>query len=199
MLSKNKIIVLNLFRNNPFLESTILQIKHQLKKKSYQRIYEAVNELNQEHILISQKVGTSNLIRLDFSPQTINLLSYLEQEEALKKNIPNINEISEKFKDDILIVTGSYAKGTQKTTSDIDLALITKDKALEKQKQLENLTLSFHPPIHPITFTQKDFVDMLLSKEQNFGKEIFKNNLLFRNAERYFELIKEAIERGFKG
>lgn len=199
MLSKNKLEIINLFRNNLFLEITILQTQRLLKKKSYQRIYEATKELEKEQILSSNKVGNSNQISLNLSPQTINLLSYLEQQDALNKNIPNIREISDNFKDDIFIITGSYAKGTQKPASDIDLALITKDKAAEKQKLLENLTLTNHPPIHPITFTQKDFIEMLLAKEQNFGKEIFKNNLIIRNAERYFELIKEAIERGFKG
>ena len=199
MLSKNKLEIVNLFRANFFLEITILQTQRLLKKKSYQRIYEATKELEKEQILSSNKVGNSNQIHLKLGPQTINLISYLEQEEALKKNLPNLQEISDNFKDDILIVTGSYAQGKQKSTSDIDLALITKENTLKKQKQLENLTLSFHPPIHPITFTQKDFVDMLLSKEQNFGKEIFKNHLIIKNAERYFELIKEVIERGFKG
>ena len=41
--------------------------------------------------------------------------------------------------------------------------------------------------------------EVLLDKEENYGKEIFKNKLLFRNSERYYELIKEAIENGFRG
>jgi len=198
MLSKNQLEILTCFRNNLFLNITILQLKETLKKKSYQRIYEATKALEKENILNIQKVGNASQVSLKLSPQTINLLSYLEHQTYLKKNLP-LEEISGHFKEDILIVTGSYAKGTQKSSSDIDIALITKDKAAEKQKLFENLTLTTHPVIHPLTFTYKDFIEMLLAKEQNFGKEIFKNHLIIRNAERYFELIKEAIESGFKG
>ena len=55
------------------------------------------------------------------------------------------------------------------------------------------------PKFHPLVITQKNFIDMLLDKKQNFGKEIFNNRLLFRNASRYYELIKEAMENGFRG
>ena len=40
---------------------------------------------------------------------------------------------------------------------------------------------------------------MLLSNSENYGKEIFKNRLLFRNSYRYYEIIKEAINNGFRG
>ena len=40
---------------------------------------------------------------------------------------------------------------------------------------------------------------MLLDTKENYGKEIFKNRLLFRNSRRYYELIKEAIKNGFRG
>ena len=67
----------------------------------------------------------------------------------------------------------------------------------EKQKQLENLTALFKPEFHILVFSHKDFLEMLLSKEPNFGKELFKKNLIFQNASKYFYLVTEAIEHGF--
>jgi len=99
----------------------------------------------------------------------------------------------------VLLVTGSYAKSTETKKSDLDLVLITKDKAFEKQKLLENLTSLLLPKVHVVVITQKDFIDMLLDKKLNFGKEIFNNRLLFRNTARYYGLLKEAIENGFRG
>ena len=40
---------------------------------------------------------------------------------------------------------------------------------------------------------------MLLDKKPNLGKEVFNNRLIFKNATKYYDLIKEAIEHGFRG
>lgn len=200
-LTKNQLEILDLFRKNPFLKASILKIMKTLNKKSYQRVHETIKFLADKKILKIEKYGNSSMASILLGSQSIPLLSYLEEQEALSKKIPNIEKILEfkEFLDDIVLVTGSYAKGTQTKQSDIDLAIITKENAFKKQKLAENLTLTFHPKIHAIAFTYKDFKEMLLSKEENFGKEVFKNCLIFRNARRYYELLIEAIENGFKG
>ena len=138
---------------------------------------------------------------INLNQKTISILSFLDEQEAISKDIPNINnelEIKE-FIDDILLIAGSYANNKKTKESDIDLVLITKENVPKKQKLLENLTALFSPSIHPIVISYNDFVIMLLDKKANFGREIFNNRILFRNAERYYELIKEAIENGFRG
>jgi len=67
------------------------------------------------------------------------------------------------------------------------------------QKLIENLTSLYLPKIHAFVITQKDFKEMLLDSKANFGKEMFKSRLLFKNTFRYYELLKEAIENGFRG
>ncbi|MEK6860166.1 MAG: nucleotidyltransferase domain-containing protein [Nanoarchaeota archaeon] len=200
MLTKNQIEILNLFRKNIFLKSTILEIKKKLNKKSYQRVHEAIKEFENKNIINSKKIGNSNQISLELSRNSIIELSYLDEQESFSKKIPNIEEILEfkEFLDDIVIVTGSYSRGNQTSKSDIDVVIITKEDAFKKQKLIENLTMLFIPKIHPIVISYKDFVDMLLDIKENYGKEIFKNRLLFRNSKRYYELIKEAINNGFR-
>lgn len=199
-LKKNQIGVLNLFRNSIFLSKTIRKISIILKK-SYPKIHETIKELEKQNILKLKKIGNSNICELSLSQESISFLSFLDQQESLSKKIPNINNILEfkEFLDDIILITGSYSKNKQTEKSDIDVIFITKTDAFKKQKLLENLTLTFKPIIHPIIITYKDFIDMLLSKEENLGKEAFKNHLIFRNSERYYLLIKEAIENGFRG
>jgi len=201
MLSKNQIEILNLFRKNSFLEASILDLKKRLKNNSYQRVYEAVKELEKNNVLKSRKIGNSNLISIDLSPHFILEISYLEEQESFSRKIPNIEKILDfkEFNDDIILITGSYASGKQTSKSDIDLVIITKDDAFKKQKLIENLTHLFIPKIHPIVISYKDFEDMLLSKSENYGKEIFKNKLLFRNSKKYYEIIKETINNGFRG
>lgn len=198
-LSKNQILVINLFRKNPFISKTIREISIILKK-AYPRVYEALKNLEKNGVIKIKKAGNSNLCELNLSYKSIPILAFLENQEAFSQNMPSINKILEfgEFLDDIIIVTGSYAKNTQKRKSDLDLAVITKDDAFKKQKLLENLTLTFLPKVHPICFSKNDFIQMLLSKEENFGKEVFKNHLIFRNAEGYYNLLKKATENGFR-
>ncbi len=201
MLTKTQIEILNLFRKNLFLKASILQIQKLLKKKSYQRVYDGVKELVQKKALNEDKFGHSNLITLPLSHESAFILSYLDEEGAFSHNVPNISKLLDikELTDDVLMVIGSYAKKKQTKTSDVDLIVITPEKAFDKQKLIENLTLTLFPPIHPIVFTRKDFINMLLSAEENLGKEAFRNHLLYRNQKVYYELVKEAIKHGFAG
>ena len=202
MLTKNQTEILNLFRKSVFLKFNILQIKKNLKKKSYQRVYEAVNDLEKKKILSSEKIGNVNLISLPLNSQSILQLSFLDEQEAINKKIPNYEKIVsiKEISQHLILITGSYAKGTAKKISDLDLVIIIPEnqKPIEVQKLIENITFLFHPRIHLYVFTNKDFVDMLLEKEENYGKEIFKNHTILRNAYIYYQLIKEAVENGFR-
>ena len=200
MITKNKLEILNLFRRNIFLKISILQLAKELGK-SYPKIYNAVKELEKDKVVKSEKIGNSNIISVELNSEAILELSYLDEQESLSKKIPNINKILDfkEFLDDIILVTGSYASNKQTPKSDIDLVIITKDDPFKKQKLIDNITSLFIPKIHPIVISYKDFIEMLLDSKENYGKEIFKNKLLFRNSRRYYELIKEAIKNGFRG
>jgi len=55
------------------------------------------------------------------------------------------------------------------------------------------------PPAHVYVFTKMEFLQMFLSKEENYGKLIFKNRIIMFGAENYYLILKEAIENGFRG
>jgi predicted nucleotidyltransferase len=198
-LTKNEVEILNVFRRDIFLKKTIREIAIFLKK-TYPKIYDATKKLEKRKVLILEKVGGSRLCILKLSKESISLLSFLDEQEAFSKNIPNIEKILEfkEFYDDMLIVAGSYAKEKQTPKSDIDIVVITKDKVSQKQKLLENLTLTFHPEVHPLVFSYENFKEMLLDKHETFAKQVFKNKIIFRNTQRYYLLISEAIENGFR-
>lgn len=200
MLAKVQEKIIDLFRKDIFLSESIRKISV-LLKKTYPGIYKAVKELESEGIMKIKKFGNSNICSLNLNKEAISFLSLLDKQEAFSKNIPNIDTILEfkEFLDDIIVIAGSYASGKQQKNSDVDLAIITKDNAYKKQKLMENRTFTMSPQIHVVAFNFKDFIDMLLNDEFNFGKEVFKNRLIFRNSERYYELIKEAVKNGFKG
>ena len=200
-ITKNALKILELFRKELFLKISIREIMKKINSKSYQRVYEAVEDLAKKKVLISEKLGNTNLISLSFYREAILLLSFLDEKEATK--LPNYSKILDikEISDYLIIVTGSYAKGNPNKKSDMDLVIIVPDKenVVSVQKLVENQTMLFVPPIHLYVFKKKDFIEMLKSKEENYGKEIVKNRMIFKNAQMFYELVKEAIENGYKG
>src|SRR3989339_454079 len=108
----------------------------------------------------------------------------------------SIREIS----DFLILVTGSYANGTYTKKSDLDLVIVIPDKddVVYIQKLVENITMLYTPSIHLYVFRKKDFVEMLKSKEQTYAKEIVHKKLIIKNARIFYEVLKEAIENGYK-
>ena len=202
MESKNQKEILNLFRKNVFLKASIRELSKRLNKKSYQRVYDAVKELERRRILELERVGKSDIVSLELNHQSVLHLSYLDEIESMGK-IPSYEKLAglKEISNYLLIVTGSYAKGNFTKKSDLDLVIVIPDnqKAIDVQRRVENLTLAFYPKVHLYVFNNKDFLEMLLDKKENYGKEIYRNHLILRNAHTYYEILREARERGFKG
>ena len=200
-INKNELRILGLFRKALFLKVSIRELMNKIESKSYQRVYEAVEELVKKNVLISEKIGNTNLISLNLSREAILLLSFLDEKEGNK--IPNYSKILDikEISDYLILVTGSYASGKFNKKSDIDLVVIVSDKedVVSIQKLVENKTMLFVPSVHLYVFRKKDFVEMLTDKKENYGKEIVKNKIILKNAQRFYELVKEAIDNGYKG
>src|SRR3989339_2179647 len=188
-LNKNELKVLDLFRKNIFLKSSIREITGKIKSKSYQRVYEAIESLEKRQILNSEKMGNTNLISLKMSRNTFLTLSFLDEQET--ENIPNAQKIIalKEITDYLILVTGSYAKGNYNKKSDLDLVIIApnKENIVAIQKLVENITMLFVPEVHLYVITKKDFIEMLKSKNENYGKEIVKNKIILKNGQIYYE------------
>ena len=200
-INKNELKILKLYRKRPFLRISIRGIMNKIRSKSYQRVYEAVNELVKKNVLVLEKIGNTNLITLNLSREAILLLAFLDEKEGNK--IPNYLKIIDlkEISDYLILVTGSYASGRFNKKSDMDLVVIVPDKenVVFIQKLIENQTMLFVPPVHLYVFRKKDFIEMLTDKKDNYGKEIVKNRIILKNAQRFYELVKEAVENGYNG
>ena len=91
-LSKNEVEILNLFRKNLFIKKTIREISLILKKH-YPRTYDSVKNLERKEILKIKKIGNSNVCEINLSQKTISSLSYLDEQEAIDLNIPNLKKV----------------------------------------------------------------------------------------------------------
>ena len=90
-----------------------------------------------------------------------------------------------------------YARKKQTKKSDIDIVILVENEPEKVYAELTHLCEMSIPQIHLYVFKTKDFLDMLLDNNANYGKEIVKNNLILHGGEAYFRIINEAISNGF--
>lgn len=197
------------FLAKPWKKLTYKEIRQLSGKKSKGYIYRALSHLLYEGIITTESVGKSilyipNLASLKARAYFGMVEEYASwQEKQIQKKIveniaARIKKVSPFF---VLIVTGSYAKHTQKSQSDLDVAIVcdngTSPKKIMAEINLESKTSI--PKVHPFIFTRDEFLEMLLNDELNYGKETASNNLIFSGAESYYSMLNEAIQNGFKG
>ncbi|MEM3127287.1 MAG: hypothetical protein QW331_04450 [Candidatus Woesearchaeota archaeon] len=55
------------------------------------------------------------------------------------------------------------------------------------------------PALHSYVFTEEEFLEMLINKEENYGKEIFRKHLILTGTQNFYKIVKEAKLHGFSG
>lgn len=202
MLSEYETKILELFRKRLFGWLSISEINKALKKGTYKSTYFNILSLQKKGVLLTEKRGNTVFCRISLeSMQAIRSLSMVDEEIAEKAKIPNIKEIISAIKPKYftLIVTGSYAKGSQKPDSDLDLVVITGNKEDTKLilNSIINKSRTMIPEVHPYIFKEQEFMQMLLDNEPNYGKETYKNRLILIGAEQFYLIAREASKHGF--
>jgi DNA-binding transcriptional ArsR family regulator len=204
---KEQYVIDSAFLKEPWKKLTYSEIQKITKKRSKGYIYNALNRLEKEKIIVTEKVGRSILYKLNLS--SISAQSYAgflreyiswNQEHIPLQIIENIrNKIPTKFF--ILLLTGSYAKKTQTKKSDLDIFVICDDGADPKRinAQIAYESEKSIPLVHPFVFTKKQFLNMLLDDEENYGKEAVRHNFMLYGGSQYYAILNEAIEHGFRG
>ncbi len=205
MLTKEEIKILQLFKEDLFTEYTIREIMKKLHKNSYNWVFNAVQELREQNILILRQRGKATFcsINLD-NVVTLGYLSILEKFSISNKlPLKNIYELVNiiPLSYFTFIITGSYAEGKYTNKSDLDVVVIIEHTEDTKKvfSLLKNKGDLMIPKIHLYVFSKDEYLSMLLDKEENYGKFIFRNHIIFFGAENYYRIIKEAINNGFKG
>mgnify|MGYP001598954204 CR=1 FL=1 len=205
MLTKQHTI-LEVFTKKPWKSLTFKQVKKLSNNKSDNYVHKTLKGFVKEGILKQQKVGNNILYSINNSTFALNTIGFISEFKANKAaHLPhkNIQKIINKLKTSFyaLIITGSYAKKQQKPTSDIDIVIICDDKqkpnSILSQIRLESELMT--PEVHPYVFTQSQFYEMLVNKEENYGKEAARNNLIITGGKPYYTILMEAIENGFNG
>lgn len=199
--------ILHYFAKEPWRKYNFSELKLVSKKKSKSYIASTLEKFVAENILMTQKVGNMLLYSLNLESIKTQVFAgfVLEYNGWNKKHIPyeDLKKIMKKMPtyDYIFLITGSYAKNKQSIDSDIDIVVIT-DDTFDTKKVYAELSHACEmniPPMHLYVFKNKEFSQMLISKEANYGKEIIKNNLVLIGSQIYLRIISEVMQNGFNG
>ncbi|MEW5896193.1 MAG: nucleotidyltransferase domain-containing protein [Nanoarchaeota archaeon] len=205
MLTK-EYTLLEPFAKEAWKKFTFKEVKKLSRNKSDNYVHTSLKRFVTSGILQEQKVGNNLTYSLIKNISSLNTIGFVVEYHANRaKHLPhkNIQKIINKLKIAfyVFIVTGSYAKAKQKETSDLDVVIICDSKqepnAIVSQIKLESELMI--PEVHPYVFTQEQFYQMLTTKEENYGKEIARNNLIITGGKAYYLILIEAIEHGFNG
>lgn len=150
----------------------------------------ALDNLEKEGILTLKKKGNMKLFGLNI--KFVGLKDKLLMTE-LKRKLAFLEKqkvIATLFKNDerIVGIFGSYATGTQKKESDIDIFIIGDKRGNDKTKDYSALGEIYDLNISIKYFKKAEYVDLLKQKNPLIIEIVEKHILLF-NAEQFIDLV----------
>lgn len=205
MITKEKTI-LEPFVVQPWRRFTFREVKMLSKNTSDNYVHKCLKRFVQDNVLSVKRVGNCLTYSLNNSFICLNTVGFLaEYKTSTAKHLPfkNIQTLIDKIRSFFIsvIITGSFAIAKQKKTSDLDIVLIC-DDATDPDSILAQIKLESElmlPEVHPFVFTQEQFYSMLIAREENYGKEIARKNLIVSGGSAYYSIVLEAIKHGFTG
>lgn len=115
-------------------------------------------------------------------------ISSEEEKQDFLKNQPLIRKLaSELSTGDIVVLFGSYAKGTEKPSSDIDLLVINSKG--NRSLSFAKFEILFKKKVNPLFVAKREFAQMLREKDENVGKQALKDHIILSNPEMFWEAV----------
>lgn len=201
--------IMRVFYCDPTSVYTINEISKMLSKP-YGTTYNYVQSMIKDGILGYTVKGKSTLCSLNLESQkAVELLSGLSisdkeafagKQSVLCKALDELaTRVKEKSNHNIfsLVLFGSTAKDKARKTSDIDLFFLSpsKDKYDEMiENECNALRMSYGREVNPIVAEPKMYINMLRDKEENVGKQLLRDKIIFFGANKFWELTMEALK-----
>ena len=187
MIHNNYFEILKLFTGNYQLELYGRQLVNKVPM-SQKGIALVLTSMEKDSILKSRKQGSLKMYSLNTSNPQIKehiIMAELQKKAGfLSKN----KKIAHLFKSDNRIVGlfGSYAKGTQEDSSDIDLFII----GGKKKEDYDSMGKKYDLEISIKYFDEKEF-KQLLKQKNTLVKEMINNHILIFNVEKFISFVWE--------
>ncbi|MBU2637711.1 MAG: nucleotidyltransferase domain-containing protein [Nanoarchaeota archaeon] len=179
-----------LIRQEPM---TIREISRKIKA-DYRITHTAVKLLSKKGALSIKEIGGSSLCELN---RMYNGIEILQAEEERKTAFLKNKDMAVLYKEVtgnagsgffVMLVFGSYAKGSQTKDSDIDIMVISNDEKLNKR--INDILSALPLKIHFIPLNEEEFRRMYFSREPNVVKEAVKSYVLLHGAEQFYGMMR---------
>ena len=175
-------------------ELNILKISKALKM-DYKNLYSIIKRLEKISLVKIETFGHSSRVILNAVLHPLVFEAEFERRKEILNN-KNIAVMVSNFRRGIksklyiLLLFGSYAKKTQTKSSDVDLMFICADGFEDAfEKDVSRVARSIPFSLHPLVFSESQFIEMLNAKEFNVGQEALKNNVILYGIEQYYEMV----------
>lgn len=188
MKTKTKIIRLFLEEKK---SKTIREIAQKINA-DYRITYIAAQRLIEQQILNAETVGKSSLCKMNDNYYGVEIYN---AENERKEHLFEHRNILQLYKEIIsktgtvffvLLLFGSYAKGKQTKSSDIDLLFISNEGNFENK--ISDILSLLPLKTHALVFTEEEFVRMKDSKKPNVIQEAIESNIILYGIETYYQL-----------
>lgn len=178
--------ILSMLIENKEKEFNIREISLALHK-DYKNTYLAVKSIKDS--VESKKKGKSTYISFrSVLTDKIFKVEYMRNQN-ISATIPLLCKDLDSIENPFLVAVlfGSYAKGTYRKNSDIDLCIIYDN---EDEAKVVQRKLSVHPRIELHLFHYSEFIRMLDSKRFNVAHEIAGHGIVLKNIESFYGLLR---------
>ena len=205
IITDEELKIIECISKDLFNKYAIREIANKMNKASYSWVFNAIKRLSSLGIINIEPRRGSNLCSLNLDNLLLLVYLALIEQKKINKNLPleNIKELMDSIELGFFtfIVTGSYSRGDYTKKSDIDIAVIVENKNDVKKTEviLKNKGELMVPKPHIFVFSKDEFLQMLLEKGENYGKELSRNKIILFGAENYYRILKGAVDYGFKG
>ncbi len=160
-----------------------------LTKIPYATFYREINVM--QNLVTIKKVGKAKTIFLNFQNSIVKHYLIISSDEEKKEFLaqqPLLRKISSELETkDIVLLFGSYAKGTAHERSDIDFMVINKKGS--KSISFSPYEILYKKQINPIFLAKQEILQMLREKEENVGLQALKGHIVLNNPEQFWTLV----------
>ena len=155
-------------------------------------------------IIFCREIGRMKLCRLNFKNEKIVSILHEVELDRFRKLPFAAQESLNSFVDDlrekplIAIIFGSYSTGKQTKKSDLDVLLVFQraDSSLAKNTESSARKISSRTGINiqPVSLSYEEFEKSILSKENEFMKDIRGRSLVMSGLDAYLKIIGRFFE-----
>ena len=160
---------------------------------SYERVHTALRSLERKGVLGSMRVGNALIYQLSMWRDEALLAFVMRETERTmrfgKKHVNVFNAISRflgTVECDAAVIFGSYAKGTERATSDVDILFISNDDMLSKKAV--KLHFDLDKSVSAVVVPKKDFWEIRRDNAP-FLQDLIEFGIVVKGYETMFELV----------